>query len=40
MTLRRDADMYRVDIEADLNDEDDTGFVWTLLDEARDQGQH
>lgn len=28
--------MYRVDITADLNDEDDTGFVWTFLDEARD----
>lgn len=28
--------MYRVDIEADLNDEDDTGYVWTFLDEARD----
>ena len=25
-----------VDITADLNDEDDTGFVWTFLDEARD----
>jgi hypothetical protein len=28
--------MYRVDITADLNDEDHTGNVWTLLDEARD----
>jgi hypothetical protein len=28
--------MYRVDITADLNNEDDTGYVWTLLDEARD----
>jgi hypothetical protein len=26
--------VYRVDIRADLNDEDDTGYVWTLLDEA------
>lgn len=25
-----------VDIHADLNDEDETGFVWTFLDEARD----
>jgi hypothetical protein len=25
-----------VDIAADLNDEDETGFVWTFLDEARD----
>ncbi len=25
-----------VDITADLNDEDDTGYVWTFLDEARD----
>src|ERR1700685_3309008 len=31
--------MYRVDITADLNDEDDTGYVWTFLDEARDPGQ-
>jgi len=28
--------MYRLDITADLNDEDDTGYVWTFLDEARD----
>ena len=28
--------MIAVDITADLNDEDDTGFVWTFLDEARD----
>lgn len=26
-----------VDITADLNDEDETGFVWTFLDEARDR---
>jgi len=25
-----------LDITADLNDEDDTGYVWTFLDEARD----
>jgi hypothetical protein len=25
-----------VDITADLNDEDETGYVWTFLDEARD----
>ena len=25
-----------VDITADLHDEDETGFVWTFLDEARD----
>jgi hypothetical protein len=25
-----------VDIVADLNGEDDTGYVWTFLDEARD----
>jgi len=31
--------MYRVDITADLNDEDDTGYVWTFLDEARAPGQ-
>ncbi len=29
--------MTVVDIAADLNDEDETGFVWTFLDEARDQ---
>ncbi|CAB4579148.1 MAG: hypothetical protein F2534_15265 [Actinobacteria bacterium] len=28
--------MTRVDIEADLNSEDETGFVWTFLDEAAD----
>jgi flavin reductase (DIM6/NTAB) family NADH-FMN oxidoreductase RutF len=28
-----------VDITADLNDEDHTGYVWTFLDEARDPGQ-
>jgi hypothetical protein len=32
-------EMYRVDITADLNDEDETGYVWTFLDEARDPGQ-
>ena len=31
--------MYRVDITADLNDEDCTGYVWTFLDEARDLAQ-
>ena len=31
--------MYRVDITADLNDEDHTGYVWTLLDEARHAAQ-
>ena len=31
--------MYRVDITADLNDEDETGYLWTFLDEARDPGQ-
>jgi hypothetical protein len=31
--------MYRVDITADLNDEDETGYLWTVLDEARDPGQ-
>jgi len=25
-----------IDITADLNDEDETGFVWTFLDEAKD----
>lgn len=27
---------YRVDIGADLNNEDATGYVWTFLDEAVD----
>jgi hypothetical protein len=31
--------MYRVDITADLNDEDETGYLWTFLDEARDPEQ-
>jgi len=30
--------MNRVDITADLNSEDETGFVWTFLDEATDPG--
>lgn len=28
--------MITVDIAADLNTEDETGYVWTFLDEARD----
>ena len=28
--------MTRVDIPADLNSEDESGFVWTFLDEADD----
>ena len=28
--------MVIVDITADLNTEDETGFIWTFLDEARD----
>ncbi len=28
--------MIAVDIAADLNDEDETGYVWTFLDEARE----
>ena len=28
--------MIHVDIAADLNAEDDTGYVWTFLDEATD----
>ncbi len=28
--------MIIVDITADLNAEDDTGYIWTFLDEARD----
>jgi hypothetical protein len=31
--------MDRVDITADLNDEDETGYVLTFLDEARDPAQ-
>jgi hypothetical protein len=31
--------MYHVDITADLNDEDETGYVWTFLDEAREPSQ-
>jgi len=31
--------MYRVDITADLNDEDETGYIWTFFDEARDPDQ-
>jgi hypothetical protein len=28
--------VYRVDISADLNDDDGSGYIWTFLDEARD----
>jgi hypothetical protein len=35
----RSVEMYRVDIAADLNDEDHTGYVWTFLDEAREPEQ-
>lgn len=28
--------MTAIDISADLNAEDETGYVWTFLDEARD----
>lgn len=31
--------MHRIDITADLNDEDDTGYVWTFLDEAHEPAQ-
>ena len=31
--------MYRVDIGADLNDDDGSGYIWALLDEARDPSQ-
>jgi hypothetical protein len=40
--VRRDAarggdpDVITVDIAADLNTEDETGYVWTFLDEAHD----
>jgi hypothetical protein len=30
---------YRVDIAADLNDGDETGYIWTFLDEAHQPGQ-
>jgi hypothetical protein len=35
----RRTEMYHVDITADLNDEDETGYLWTFLDEASDPGQ-
>ena len=31
--------MHRVDITADLNDEDETDYLWTFLDEARGPAQ-
>ena len=31
--------MYHVDITADINDEDETGYVWAFLDQARDPQQ-
>jgi hypothetical protein len=30
----RGAEVAHVDIQADLNSEDETGFAWTFLDEA------
>src|SRR5258706_823218 len=39
MSGERRAEIYRVDITADLNDEDHTGYLWTFLDEARDPAQ-
>ena len=35
----RRAEMYRVDIAADRKHEDQTGYLWTFLDEARDPAQ-
>jgi hypothetical protein len=35
----RRTEMYRADITVDLNGEDETGYVWTFLDEARDPEQ-
>jgi hypothetical protein len=31
--------MYRVDISADLNDDDGSGYIWAFLDEARDPSE-
>jgi len=39
VTCEGRTEMYLVDITADLNDEDETGYVWTFLDEARDPAQ-
>jgi hypothetical protein len=36
MAYGRRASMYRVDISADLNDDDGSGCIWAFLDEARD----
>lgn len=36
---REEGEIYRVDITADLHDEDQTGYLWTFLDEARDPAQ-
>lgn len=30
---------YRVDLEADFANEDETGYIWAWLDEARDPDQ-
>lgn len=35
-TSQEGTPVIRVDIAADLNEEDESGFVWTFLDEARD----
>jgi hypothetical protein len=39
MAGERRAEMYRVEIAADLNDEDHTVYLWTFLDEARNPAQ-
>jgi hypothetical protein len=31
--------MYRVDITADLHDEDDSGYVWTFLERLATRGR-
>jgi hypothetical protein len=35
-TWGKEGPVYRVDISADLNDDDGSGYIWTFLDEARD----
>lgn len=41
MTTQNMADVadHRVDLEADFANEDETGYIWVWLDEAREQQQ-
>lgn len=41
MTIQKTADLadHQVDLEADFSNEDETGYIWVWLDEAREPKQ-